>query len=519
MMMSATAQTTFTVGGINYKTTSDSTVEVTSGGTYTGAIEIPTTVSFSNATYKVTSIAEVAFSYCDDIQSITLSSSITSIGNAAFWYCKSLKAITIPSSVNYIGEKAFNNCIGLTSMTIPASVTSIGKGAFKGCFEIEQFTVDSNNHFYSSLEGVLFNKELDTLIAYPNRKSPQYSVPSSVTYMEELAFFDCSGLSAISIPSSIKTLEAYVFSGCVSLESIIIPSTVTSIGEDAFNGCTSLTSIIIPPGVTKLGESIFYGCSGLTSITIPSAVTSIGKNAFLSCTGLKHFIVDSENAAYSSYEGVLFNKSRDSLISYPNKKSSQYEIPSSVTSIGDGAFYRCSDLNSIVIPTSVKLIGKAAFKHCSSLSSVSIPSTVRSIGTDAFYNCSGLSEIHCQIYSPLPITSYVFDKINKDACKLYVPIGTSGSYRAATAWGDFANIIEEAVTVIKDTRGDDITVYAEPGAIVVKRAPLVETIFVYRISGVLVKAVKATGADVRIPASSNQIYLVKVGSKTFKVAL
>ena len=108
--------------------------EVTSGDNeYTGAIAIPSTISYNDEDYNVTSIGEGAFYGCSSLTSITIPNSVTSIGGSAFYGCSSLTSITIPNSVTKIGDRAFSDCTSLTSITIPNSVTSIGNDAFELC--------------------------------------------------------------------------------------------------------------------------------------------------------------------------------------------------------------------------------------------------------------------------------------------------------------------------------------------------------------------------------------------------
>jgi hypothetical protein len=170
---------------------------------------------------------------------------------------------------------------------------------------------------------------------------------------------------------------------------------------------------------------------------------SIGVNASHECTALKKFTVDRGNPNYVSVDDVLFTKDRTTLVAYPNKKSSQYVIPSTVTSIRDNAFSGCTELTSITIPSSVTSIGGWAFTGCSSLTSITIPSSVTSFGQMVFYQRnSGLSEIHCQQKVPVSKVDFTFTGVEK-TCKLYVPKGSLDLYRKAREWREFATIIEE----------------------------------------------------------------------------
>jgi len=163
------------------------------------------------------------------------------------------------------------------------------------------------------------------------------------------------------------------FIECSGLTSITLPSNLTSIENSVFLQCTSLTSITIPSSMTAIGEEAFYWCYNLKSITITGSATSIGKRAFYGCSGLTSINVDKDNRAYSSVDGVFFNKAQSTLIQYPRaKQGGTYTIPNNVTTIGVEAFAGCVGLTSITIPGSVKLVEEEAFFYCVNLTSINV---------------------------------------------------------------------------------------------------------------------------------------------------
>ena len=186
--------------------------------------------------------------------SYTIPDTVTHVSGYSFIDCTGLTGVTIPDSVIYIFAGAFSGCTSLKSVTIPDSVKHIYDSVFFGCTSLTSIKVSKNNESYLSKDGVLFNKAMTTLVAYPAGKKGSYNIPNSVTEIEESAFGNCTSLTSVTIPNGVTKLNYGVFYGCTSLTNVTIPDSVTEIDWRVFSGCTSLTSVIIPESVTEIGH-------------------------------------------------------------------------------------------------------------------------------------------------------------------------------------------------------------------------------------------------------------------------
>jgi len=287
-------------------------------------------------------------------------------------YLGSNSVVTIPEKINGLPVVSIRNgafdSSGITSVTIPNSVTSIG-----GLVGVDLSALTNADAIMKDGKITAFGASVFLPGAFNSCQSlTNITIPTSVASIEGSAFNSCRSLTAITIPNTVTNIGWGAFIYCDSLKSITIPSRVTRIEDNAFSDCTSLTNVTIPSSVTSIGVGAFNSCSSLTMITIPKSVTSISDSAFRNCTSLRAIAVDANNPAYSSVDGVFFNKSQTTLIQCPGGKSGTYILPSSVTNVGDGAFGHCSGLTSITIPKSVTSIEEVAFSACHSLTGIQV---------------------------------------------------------------------------------------------------------------------------------------------------
>ena len=236
---------------------------------------------------SVTNIASSAFYKCTGLTGVAIPGSVISIGHSAFYSCTSLASVTITNGVNRIGRTAFSYCNSLTSVFLPGSVSVLDGAPFSSCTNLAAIMMDPANPSFSSVDGVLFDKNQLRLIQYPAGKTGSYALPGTSTEIGFGAFANCARLTGVIIPTGVTNVREEAFHHCTSLTSVTIPSSVTNIGHLAFRNCTSLASVTISDGVTSIGDWAFYCCTNLTSVTIPGSATFISDQAFEDCASLK----------------------------------------------------------------------------------------------------------------------------------------------------------------------------------------------------------------------------------------
>ncbi|MDD4637403.1 MAG: leucine-rich repeat domain-containing protein, partial [Bacteroidales bacterium] len=341
---------------------------------------------------------------------------------------------------------------------------------FSQCSSVKAFDVSKENKSFCSEDGVLFTKDKRTLIAYTAARAATYDIPAGVDSIGDYAFYFCNNLTTLTVPDG-----------------------VTSIGESSFQNCTRLSSFTLPGSLTSIAKSAFMHCRAFTSVAIPTNVTTIDSLAFKCCKTLTEIVVAPDNSVYSSLDGVLLSKDKQTLLVYPNSKSATY-----------------------ILPDGVHSIAASAFDSCLSLTSVTIPADITDIGSHAFEGCTGLTSIRSNNVMPPTLDSSVFSGVYTDICTLYVPTGSSSAYTATDQWSDFVHITEE-VTSVPQTTAEEPTIYRKGDLLVLDGVKAGTPMRIYTENGILLHTVLVSDNIVRIPLQADHTYLISLGGKTVKV--
>ncbi|MBQ9575670.1 MAG: leucine-rich repeat protein, partial [Muribaculaceae bacterium] len=469
--------------------------------------------------YMVTEVGDNAFLNCTHITSMSLGDNVEKVGpyafylctgmttlnlgsvkvidDAAFGDCTALTSVYLPNTLQSLGHYAFGGC-GLTSVNIPGSVVNIIENPFYNCTALTEINTLEHNEYYESLHGVLYNKSITSVIAYPAGKNDtEYTILGNVT-----------------------TIGSHAF-GYSKLQRVILPPTLTGVGYLAFSFNDALTTVVCqaqtPPAINGYAFESTIENDGI-KLMVPKGCKSayqaarvwqdfpniVEMNYDFMVDGIYYKILSSSPATvevtyrdtdYNSYHGVVnvpasvthggvtytvtaignsaFRKCDD---------LTSLTLPNTITEIKPLAFYYCDGLTSLDIPNSVTTIQHEAFWICRGLTHVTIPNSVTSIGYDAFRNCSALSSVvigknvatigqNCFLYDPLLTeitclgetppavsnTTHFFSLY--EGVTLRVPYGSHEAYRNTAPWSELSHIVSEQTiepALLGDVNGDGL---------------------------------------------------------------
>ena len=534
---------------------------------------------------------------------------------------------------NTVGYLMFCGYWNLEKLILPDNVTEIEDGSIMSGINV----AFHNNPDFVVENGLLLNKDRTRLIVAASRNE-SYVVPSTVKEIAPYSFakrkyrevFDGrdvivdSYVKQVEIPSSVEKIGLEAFKNCDKLTTVTfnigglksqelnidksafygcpitglqLPDNTNVVGDSAFcdNQIRSLTlkgaknivrkafcnnpiqSVVLSDNLEMIGDSAFFGMSA-EQVTIPAAVREIGKDAFRSLV-LKEINVDSDNGDYSSEDGILLDKGKNTILMFPGGRTEIYTSPDCVTEIaayafrnslcesvsfpnvkvvGEGAFFgseiitaklpvvellgesafQGSDVNSVEIPL-LKELKDYTFLYCYDLKSIDMRNVVR-IGWKACDDLDALEELVLgenfvsgdfkkipnlkKVYSYNPVASpdVNFKSGNNHSgytnikeATLYVPKGSFNSYYLSDNWGDFGEIIEMEDGSVEEIGDDGIAVRTEDGRIVVEGCGDGVRAEVYDLSGRLAYA----GEAAAIPELSAGIYVVRIAGVAYKVAV
>lgn len=332
-------------------------------------------VDFSkNVMSTISSIPSSSFYNCKKLENVKFSNYITKINGSAFAKCESLSDFTFveESNVSEISSYAFDNCSSFKEITLPYRISKIGYEVFRGCQNIKKITL---GRLYFSQTGdslsAYFGDLTETLEEVILSGNMIQTIPSYY-------FNNYKALTSFSMANSVETIGDGAFNGCVKLENLILSNNinietfnVSSIKDTLWycnlDECLVINNVLIvapanlygevtiPEGVTKISASVFKDNILITKINIPSSVESIGQKAFYNCSGLE--IVN-------------------------------FEVNNKLEIIKENTFYNCSSISSINLTNCkvLKTLEKAAFRNALNVEKIILPATLEIFGEEVFRN-------------------------------------------------------------------------------------------------------------------------------------
>ena len=332
-------------------------------------VSVPSSIEHGGQTYKVTKLYFSSGIVAENVEQLTLPDTLENVRGWYFRKFVKVKELHIPGSIKNFGcslqnagslEKLYfdegveeisanmmvNGCSSLSEINLPSTLKMIsGSGAFEGATALTSIEFPKDVAFSDTITGV---------------------------------FEDCTSLTSVSLPASVTKIPSHMFDGCTSLTSVTALSEIESIGDGAFRNCSSLTGIDFPGTLTSIGSSAFQGCASLVSVPNLSKVTKMGSGAFRECKNLRASV---DLSSLQSIPGYAFCYTPAKIVG----------LCDNLKSIGDWAFIQSNV--AVQLPRTLETIGDYAFYYGTLPEQFSIPDSVASVGTAAFSGVDGVKDV------------------------------------------------------------------------------------------------------------------------------
>lgn len=389
--------------------------------------------------------------------------------------------------------------------------------AFSNTPQMMTIEVAADNLYFTSVDGVLFSKDMKALVAYPtNRTGSSYTIPEGVEIIQYDAFGNTKNLRTVIFPNSLHTLSDYAFSGSQNLNTIVWGTGLETIGYSAFMWTTGMGEVSLPEGLKVVGYSAFFNAQ-MTKMTGPSTLLSIEQESFRGDGMSGNSLVTLDFSRCTKLTKI------SSTSFYDNFILSTVLLPEGLKVIGDAAFQNCYSIVNLVIPNSVETIQGNAFLMLSEMvphqmKTVVLGKGIKNINGDAFGNCDKIREIWSLNPVPGTLANSGFEVALNHLATLYVPTGTKQAYQNANRWRDFSNIVEDDFTDVAPITANSAKVYTAVDYIVIENAAPLMDVSVFSMNGALMTKTQSQGSTLRIPANKGA-YVVRVGTSSTKVVL
>lgn len=428
----------------------------------------------------VTYIAPRAFAYCHsgfEFEGTETDRKLT-IDESAFYYCSTIETLVLPANAQTIASGAFSGTY-INNLVVNSAGVQGADGAYTldfadGAFttkdgsmvmrlylganvpvisipsifgaDVERIEVDAANPNYTSIDSVVYDKNVTDILYFPINRTGEYTTPSTLEKISDNVFANRRFLNKVTVTAGVESIGEKAFANCTSLTEIVFEqgSRLYSIADNAFADCTSLTSVVLPVSLGSLSVSVFSGCTALSSITVEE-----GNEKYATLNSILYEIEkDGETIDYSTLIFVPAGISLpDGTLALPkglkvindyafesNTSIKSIVFPEGLSSslvINSYAFNNCVSLESVAFPSNVAEIRDYAFNGCKNLSSVTIPNTVTYIGKYAFRNCAALTNVVFESgneEAELVLGTYAFSNTGLESVALPERLKTLSNY-------------------------------------------------------------------------------------------